>query len=281
MRSTQITTARLQLIQKIETLEKQGQFHTPAEQDPPHTELMPDQVDYLLKKRSSRIKTKLANALGDWYFKRLMRKGQLLIGGVEGEENLSALANGAMLTCNHFSIADHYIVYHAVKKHLPKRYLHKIIREGNYTGFKGLYGFLFRHCNTLPLSSNRRTMIQFFSAVQTLLKKGETVLIYPEQEMWRNYKKPRPFLVGAFKIACKAGVPVVPIFITMQDSDTLDQDGCPLQKHTVHIMPAVYPDESLGDKERAEAMQKQVQEKYKEKYEQVYKQPLRYSCDGE
>ena len=110
---------------------------------------------------------------------------------------------------------------------------------------------------------------------------GTTVFIYPEQEMWRNYKKPRPFLVGAFKIACKAGVPVVPIFITMQDSDTLDKDGCPLQKHTVHIMPAVYPDESLGDKERAEAMQKQVQEKYKEIYEQVYKQPLRYSCDEE
>lgn len=279
MRSTQITQERLQLIQTIENLEEQGQFHMPAEQDPPHTELMPNQVDYLLKKRGSRIKMHLANFLGDTYFKRLMKKGRLIIDGVEGAENLSALTNGAVLTCNHFSIADHYIVYHAVKKYLPKKYLHKIIREGNYTGFKGLYGFLFRHCNTLPLSSNRRTMLNFFSATQTLLKSGETVLIFPEQEMWRNYKKPRPFLIGAFKIACKADVPVVPIFITMQDSQRLDEDGCPLQRHTVHIMPAVYPDKTLLDKQRAEHMQNQVESMYKDKYEQVYKQPLRYACD--
>lgn len=279
MRSTQIANERLQLIQKIESLEKQGKFHTPAENDPPHEELLPEEIDYLLEKRSSRIKMKLANFVGDNYFKRLIRKGELMIDGVEGREHLSALENGAMLTCNHFSIADHYMVYHAVKKYLPKKYLHKIIREGNYKGFKGLYGFLFRHCNTLPLSSNRRTMMKFFSATQALLKNGETVLIYPEQEMWRNYKKPRPFLVGAFKIACKADVPVVPIFITMQDSKRLDKDGCLLQRYTVHIMPAVYPDKTLGDKERVESMQKQVETLYKEKYEQVYGVPLQYTCN--
>ena len=279
MRSTQIANERLQLIQKIESLEKQGKFHTPAENDPPHEELLPEEIDYLLEKRSSRIKMKLANFVGDNYFKRLIRKGELMIDGVEGREHLSALENGAMLTCNHFSIADHYMVYHAVKKYLPKKYLHKIIREGNYKGFKGLYGFLFRHCNTLPLSSNRRTMMKFFLATQALLKNGETVLIYPEQEMWRNYKKPRPFLVGAFKIACKADVPVVPIFITMQDSERLDKDGCLLQRHTVHIMPAVYPDKTLGDKERVETMQKQVETLYKEKYEQVYGVPLQYTCN--
>ncbi len=279
MRSTQIANERLQLIQKIESLEKQGKFHTPAENDPPHEELLPEEIDYLLEKRSSRIKMKLANFVGDNYFKRLIRKGELMIDGVEGTEHLSALENGAMLTCNHFSIADHYMVYHAVKKYLPKKYLHKIIREGNYKGFKGLYGFLFRHCNTLPLSSNRRTMMKFFSATQALLKSGETVLIYPEQEMWRNYKKPRPFLVGAFKIACKADVPVVPIFITMQDSKRLDKDGCLLQRYTVHIMPAVYPDKTLGDKERVETMQKQVETLYKEKYEQVYGVPLQYTCN--
>ena len=42
--------------------------------------------------------------------------------------------------------------------------LYKVIREGNYTNFPGLYGFFFRNCDTLPLSSNKRTMIEFLKA---------------------------------------------------------------------------------------------------------------------
>ena len=36
--------------------------------------------------------------------------------------------------------------------------MYRVIREGNYTGFPGFYGVLMRHCNTLPLSSNFKTM---------------------------------------------------------------------------------------------------------------------------
>ena len=158
-----------------------------------------------------------------------------------------------------------------------KKYLYKIIREGNYTSFPGLYGFLFRHCNTLPLSSNRRTMINFMSAVNELLKQGETVLVYPEQEMWWNYRKPRPYKVGGFKIAYRAGVPVVPAFITMKHDETrTDNDGYPVQRHTLHIMPPIYPDTSLGEKAGAEKMMNEAYALCKAKYEEVYGEPLVY-----
>ncbi len=252
------------------------------EDDPESKELLPDDVDYLAKKLSTRLKTRTANFLGDRYFLNLIKKGELIIDGVTGEENLAPLKTGAMLTCNHFSVADNYIVFHCIRKYLPKKYLYKIIREGNYTNFQGLFGYLMRYCNTLPLSRNRRTMINFTSAVNELFKRGESILIYPEQSMWWNYRKPRPYKVGAFKMAYRSKVPVIPTFITMQDDETkTDEHGYPLQRHTLHILPPIYPDFSLGEKVGAEKMKETAFALCKAKYEEVYKIPLTYSFEEE
>ncbi len=254
--------------------ERAGRFDAEIENDPEAKELLPEQADYLCKKWKNKLARKIANALGDKYFLNLIKKDILVIDGVKGEEYLSVLKNGAVITCNHFSAFDNYIVFHCIRKYLPKKYLYKVIREGNYTNFKGLYGFLFRHCNTLPLSRNRRTMINFSSAVNTLLKSGESILIYPEQEMWWNYRKPRPFKVGGFKLAQRAGVPVLPTFITMEDDPTrLDENGYPVQRHTLHIMPPIYPSES------AEKMKEEAFEACKAKYEEVYGVPLVYTTE--
>lgn len=275
---SKISPQRQAVLKRIEEYEKIGEFHKSVEDDPPAKELLEDQVDYLCKKFSSKCKRRLANFLGDRYYLHLIKKGKLVIENVEGKEHLSALKDGAIISCNHFCTSDHYIVFHAIRKYLPKKYLYKIIREGNYTGFSGLYGLLFRHCNTLPLSRNRRTMISFMSAVNTLLISGESILIYPEQEMWWNYKKPRPFLVGGFKLAYRAKVPVLPIFISMQDDEKqIDEHGYPLQRYTVHILPPVYPDLSLGEKLGSEQMKEQAFALYKEKYESVYQKPLVYA----
>lgn len=272
-----ISPKRRAVLDKIAEKETAGLFHDCVEDDPPSKELLPEDVDYLCKKLSSKIKRRMANFVGDHYFLNLIKKDVLVIDGVEGEEHLGALKNGAIVTCNHFSAFDNYIVFHCIRKYLPKKYLYKIIREGNYTAFPGLYGFLFRHCNTLPLSSNRRTMINFMSSVNELLKRGETVLVYPEQEMWWNYRKPRPYKIGGFKIAYRAGVPVVPTFITMQHDETrTDGDGYPVQRHTLHIMPPIYPDTALGEKAGAEKMMEEAYALCKAKYEEVYGEPLVY-----
>lgn len=274
---TKISPERLEILNRISEYEKAGRFDEDVENDPPAPELTPDKVDYLCKKLSSKCKRWLANLIGDKYFSDLIKKGVLVIDGVTGKENLSALKKGAIITCNHFSPLDNYILFHGIRKALPKKYLYKVIREGNYTNFPGLYGFLFRNCNTLPLSSNRRTMINFMSAVDTLLKSGESILIYPEQAMWWNYKKPRPFKVGGFEMAYKAGVPVLPAFITMQDDPIrVDGDGYPVQRHTLHILPPVYPDLSLGKKLGAKKMLEETFALYKAKYEEVYQKPLVY-----
>lgn len=278
MYENKLSEDRKRILDKIQEYEKNGWFDKDVEEDPPAPELLPDKVDYLSKKLSTRLFRRIANFVGDRYFLGLIKKDVLIIDGVEGEQHLSALKNGAIVTCNHFSPLDNYIVFHCIRKALPKKYLYKVIREGNYTNFPGLFGFLFRHCNTLPLSSNRRTMINFLSAVQTLLGRGESILIYPEQGMWWNYKKPRPFKIGGFKMAYKANVPVLPTFITMKDDpNRVDENGYPVQRHTLHILPPLYPDLSLGEKLGAEKLCQDAYAACKAKYEEVYQIPLTYT----
>jgi 1-acyl-sn-glycerol-3-phosphate acyltransferase len=243
-----VSLERREILRKISEYEKNGWFDKDVENDPPAPELTPEKADYLCEKPSNKIARRVANFIGDKYYQGLIKKGKLIIDGMEGAEYLSVLEKGAVIICNHFSAYDNYIVYECIRKHLPHKYLYKVIREGNYTNFPGLYGFLFRHCDTLPLSSNRRTMMKFTSAVNTLLKRGESILIYPEQAMWWNYRGVRPFKVGAFKLAFRAGVPVLPIFISMRhDEWKLDENGYPVQRHTVHILPPVYPNGSAEE----------------------------------
>ncbi len=273
-----VSEDRKEVLRKIDEYERKGWFDKDVENDPPSPELRPEDVDYLGKKLSSKIKTAIANKMGRKFFEKMIKEGAVVIDGMEGGENLRLLKDaGAVITCNHFGIPDNYILYHCIQKSLKKKRLYKVIREGNYTGFSGLFGFLFRNCNTLPLSSNRRTMVNFMSAADTLLRRGEAVLIYPEQGMWWNYRKPRPFKIGAFKIAARAGVPVLPTFVTMKDDETkLDEHNYPLQHYTLHVMPPVYPDKTLSEKQAAEKMKEETFALYKAKYEEVYGVPLAY-----
>ena len=119
-------------------------------------------------------------------------------------------------------------------------------------------------------------MAKFMKAVAQLLERGETILIYPEQGMWWNYRKPRPLQEGAFSLAVRNKIPVVPVFITMEDSDVLDADGFYVQEYTLHILPAIYPDETLSRMEAKSDMKRRNYEAWVKTYEEFYQKPLRY-----
>ena len=156
---------------------------------------------------------------------------------------------------------------------------YRIIREGNYTSFPGFYGFLMRHYNTLPLSSNRQVMKEFVRATDTLLKEGHFVLIYPEQSMWWNYRKPKPLKEGGFYFAAKNRVPVLPCFITMRDSDRMGEDGFPIQEYTIHIGAPIQPEEGISVGANTKRMLDENYRVWKEIYEREYGMPLRYTTE--
>lgn len=280
MKNSEATTKknpeRLRILEKIKEYERAGKFDIDVENDPPEYELLPKDVDYLHKKLSTKLKTWVANKAATNFYEKLIKTGQLIIKEIKGIENFLAVKGGAIITSNHFSALENYAVWRSIKPHMGKRRLYRVIKEGNYTNPPAPFGFIMKNCDTLPLSRNRETMKLFLSAINTLLKRGEKVLIYPEQAMWWNYRKPRPLKNGAFKFAISSNVPVIPCFITMSDSTTIGGDGFPIQEYTVNFLPAIYPDPNLSKNENAEMMKNKNYEVWKQTYEEFYGVPLSY-----
>ena len=270
---------RIDVLKRIEQLEKEGKFDVDAENDPPTIVLTPENIDYLRSKMTSKIKRVFANEVGERFLDNLLKNNKLIIKDVRGIENLNKVSTGAIVTCNHFNPFDCFTIEKVFRMSgkIEEKRLYKVIREGNYTNFPGFYGFLFRNADTLPLSSNTRTMIKFMKAADTILKRGDFILIYPEQSLWWNYEKPKPLKNGAYKIASRSNVPVIPIFITMKDSDIIGEDGFPIKEYYVHIEKPIYPDVTLSEKENVEEMKNKNFEVWKNIYEEFYGIPLEYT----
>ena len=269
---------RVEILYKIEQYEREGRFDEDVENDPPGRVLMPDEIEYVRKTKAEKLKTKFAFKMAHKFLDELIADKKLIIKEIKGVENFHALESGAIITCNHFNAYDSFAIqlaYEAAQQ--PQRNFWRVIREGNYTSFPGFSGFLMRHCNTLPLSSNIDTMKKFFNAVDELVKNGDYVLFYPEQSMWWNYRKPKPLKRGAYLYAARSGAPVLPCFITMQDSDVMGEDGFYVQEYTIHISPPIFPKQGLNHRNQAEYMMKKNYETWKDIYESVYHIPLSYT----
>ena len=269
---------RVTIVKRIEQYELEGRFDEDVEDDPPGRMLMPDEIEYVRRGAADRLKTKVAFKMARKFVNDLIRDKKLIIKEIKGIENFKALGSGAIITCNHFNAFDSFamqLTYDAAEQ--PKREFWRVIREGNYTSFPGFYGQLMRNCNTLPLSSNMDTMKKFYTAIDDLLTDGHFILFYPEQSMWWNYRKPKPLKRGAYSFAVKNKVPVLPCFITMKDSDIVGEDGFFIQEYTVHVSPAIYPDETLPKRAQSEDMMQKNYSLWKDIFEAEYHMPLTYT----
>ena len=271
---------RLAVLARIEEFERKGIFDQDVEEDPPGETILPGTVDYKQAKLSTKIKAKFAFSSARKFLNKIIKDGSLRIKDVIGIENLDNLTTGAVITCNHFNAFDSFAMQVAYERSTchKKRKLFRVIREGNYTSFPGFYGMLMRSCNTLPLSSNMATMKEFMDAVDYHLKKGHLVLVYPEQSMWWNYRKPKPLKRGAFTFAAKAQVPVIPIFICQEDSADIGPDGFPIQEMTIFIHKPIFPDTKKHPIIASQAMAEANYAVWKKTYEDFYKEPLTYAC---
>lgn len=269
---------RLKVLEKIEALEREGIFDRDVENNPPAPALRAEKVDYPRKKLWSKIKTRVAFKAAEIFVDKLIEDKRLIVKEIKGLEYFHSLQSGAVITCNHFNAFDSFAVhlaYYAADQ--KKRKLFRVIREGNFTNFPGLYGFFMKNCNTLPLSSGFTAMKNFMMCTDRLLREGNFVLFYPEQSMWWNYRKPKPLKNGAYKFAARNNVPVLPCFITMRDSDVVDEDGFYVQEYTIHIAPPLFPDKTRSTAGNAAFLRDENYRVWKEIYEKSYGIPLAYS----
>lgn len=263
--------------QRIELLEREGKFDVDVWDDPPTYELLPNKIDYEQKKLWTKIKSKIANWASIIGINGFIKKGMFAIKEIKGLENWQNVNTGAMLTCNHFSPNDSFVTQKVLKASGKKK-MYRIIREGNYTN-PPVLKFFMRNCDVLPLSSNSQTMRKFMRAVDRILKRGDNVLIYPEESLWPDYRKPKPLKDGGFRFAAKNNVPIVPMFITIEDGEFFDKkakQSKPMPLYTVHILEPIYPKDNFSLKENIEYMKNTNYEMWVKVYEDFYGKKLEY-----
>ena len=192
---------------------------------------------------------------------------------VVGKENLKGIKAG-IITCNHISKVDNFAIRAAVGMDI-------MFVAAEFNNWKGPMGDIARHTGYIPISStlDRNIMRKTNEAIEYYLKKNKRILIYPEQAMWREYKKPRPMKNGAFHYAIKHKVPIIPLFITIEDKvEKMDEQGrMNFGDYTIHILKPIYPNKDLSNKENIDYLRQENFRQWKEVYEKTYGIPLEYT----
>ena len=196
---------------------------------------------------------------------------------IKGVENYTSVKGGAMITCNHYNHLDSTVLRYLVKKYGNTR-LYTASQDTNFA-IKGAHGLLMKYADTIPVTRNLHRMKKFELMLSEHLKKGNQVLIYPEQEMWFNYKKPRPVKDGAYYYAAKLNVPVISCFTEMQPLEKNDNGQFKKVKLILHVLPPIFPDESKNFRENSVIMRETDEKQKREAFEKAYGKELVYDFD--
>ncbi len=119
-------------------------------------------------------------------------------------------ADGLITICNHCHRWDAPAVIHALGRHrmwLP-------VYGENLNGKDYWY---IKHVGGIPVPSNMGGLKKFNAAFDELHRRKQWFHVFPEESRWNFYKPIRPFRKGAFTMAYKYGIPVVPCCITYRE----------------------------------------------------------------
>ena len=227
------------------------------------------------KKLSYFFKNKIANKTVKKISKELYP--DIKINGLE-KLDLADLSNGAIITSNHFNPLDSYNIRKIVEEKLYKK-LYIVVQDTNLA-MPGFLGFLFNNIEVIPLSKSPNYIIKkFVPELKKILSKGDFVLIYPEEEMWFNYRIPRPCKRGAYQFAHELDVPVISCFVKMIDTNISDNEEFNKVKYEVSINKVIYPEINESIKSDSKKMAEVDYEARKKAYEDAYNKKLNYAFD--
>ena len=274
-----VTPGRESAIENIRQAVSEGRFNDKTEPFDPQWDpeaLRADILDYVSKLNT--VGFKLKNLAARAIVAGWMRRYSDGINEIVGLENLSGVQGPAFLTSNHFNPFDNGI-HRTLAKQTGRGHLVAISQGTNFV-MPGLNGFVLRNIDVIPLIQEPSYMNGAFrTLMQKHLDAGRFILIYPEQEMWFNYRKPRPQKRGAFLFAAEYNVPVVPTFVELQDLDQEVAPGFRDVRTILHVLPPIFPNPSLSARENSFTM---CSADYAAKvacYQKCYGKPLTYDFD--
>lgn len=164
-----------------------------------------------------------------------------------GRENLrkyrAQLANGAITVCNHCFLLDAALVSFAVRHRIWFPSLNEQLASDK--------AMLIRPFGGIPLADGSfSAQKKFYEAFDEIHRRKGWIHVFPEARSWHYYKPVKPFQSGAFSMALKYDVPIVPVNISYRERKgfrkLLEKPGVPLL--TVTIGEPIFPDKSAPRK---------------------------------
>jgi 1-acyl-sn-glycerol-3-phosphate acyltransferase len=145
---------------------------------------------------------------------------------------------------------------------------------------KGWIGFLMNHADIIPITSDKEYMNTYFPTIlKEKLDHKEFVLIYPEQEMWFNYRKPRPPKRGAYYYAAENLVPIISCFVEIHAIPRKENEEFYKTEYIMHVLKPIYPDSSKDVRENSLMMMETDYRQKVEAYESAYGKKLNYEFE--
>lgn len=196
---------------------------------------------------------------------------------ITGLANLASLKRtGAIVTANHFNQLDALALkWLAQSQHQA---FNVVIEDTNLV-LPGFFSYLMNYIGTLPLVNTPSYINHcFVPRLKAILAQKHWVLIFPEQEMWWNYRKPRVPQRGAYYFAALAQVPIISTFVEIRDLPKTEKQDSQFNQtaYTVHVLSPIYPDLKLSVNARSKKMMDQDYQQKVAAYERSYGRRLDY-----
>lgn len=271
---------RQAVIANIKAFAESGEFHRKVElNDPVLTDGQSRAITENYVENRNRLPFKAKTVLGVGLAKtaaRLINKDTKIV----GLEKIPKDLGGVLITSNHFSPLENTVIRHLTNI-LGRKKLGIISQTSNFA-MTGPIGFLMNYADTIPISTDPRYLARNFLSVlkERLVEKREAILLYPEQEMWFNYRKPRPPKKGAYFYAAKLNIPIISCFVEMIDLEEDDTPEFKKVRYVLHVLDVLYPDESKTAKENTEYLAERDYWLKKTCYETVYGKELTYTFEN-
>ncbi len=132
---------------------------------------------------------------------------------IEGREkirrNRKLFANGMITVCNHVHRWDMICVLQAMRYRMAWIPMYA-------QPFRGKDGYLMKYIGGLAIPDEHSGLRKFDKALNELHAGKKWFHIFPESCSWRFYAPLRPFKIGAFNMAYRFAIPVVPLMISFR-----------------------------------------------------------------
>ena len=270
---------RAQVIENIKAAVKKGKMHAKVELGDPiltKDERIKLVNDYWKqqKKLSHKFKNIIAQTIINLDTLVLMAHTQ-----IKDKQRAKGPQHGAIVTTNHFKQTDSLPIKKLANRCHKKLYV--VIEDSNLK-LPGFFGFLMNNINAIPIVQSYQYLgREFPKHLQKVFDKKGWVLIYPEQEMWYDYRKPRPLQKGAYYYAAKAKVPIISCFVEIQDLPEMEKNSREFHKtrYILHVLPTIYLVDRLTVDQNAKRMRDIDYMQKKRAYEKAYGKKLNYDFD--